>query len=77
MPCPTCDHTLSQIHDCGIFWCPRCGTLLLFPEDILPDVPMLVKRCRTFALECGDRKAAWHRIGIDESINLPQDRQGA
>ncbi len=84
MACPTCDHTMSQL---GIsirmarFWCQRCGTMTIYDtvENRTTDIytPKLIERCREFEkthVLGSDNVSAWHILGIEESINLPQDR---
>lgn len=84
--CPTCDHTMQSLGYCdgGTVWhCPRCGTVKhhdQFAGEAPPKiyVPALVARCRQLpdamrfmplAFE-----EAWHRLGIAESINTPENR---
>lgn len=73
-----------------IYHCPRCGTIQHGNQfvDAPPRiyVPKLVERCREFIAEVGDDKKHcrgffpidvkqhWHRLGIAESINKPEDR---
>lgn len=72
MTCPTCGHPMHDIGH-GSFWCTRCGTINA--EDDGVHTPMLVGRCRRFATYLtADLAAAWHRIGIRESVNRPEDR---
>ena len=34
MPCPICNHTVQSLSgNLGLFWCPRCGTLLKVAGD--------------------------------------------
>ena len=78
MSCPTCDHTMHGI-GYGMFHCPRCGTLTGAHADGSVTVPALVERVRTFydlhyeELRM-DQRAAWHRIGIGEASDAPDDR---
>ena len=83
MPCPTCDHTLQTINrvdgEDTILHCPRCGTLqVVFEWRTETYVPKLVERCRQFATGLEMDKASdyssWQRLGIAESINLPEGR---
>lgn len=75
MSCPTCDHTMQKVVY-GIFWCPRCGTLM--QEGGTAEMPGLVERCRELAAENTHSSAfpwpAWRRLGIAEAINLPENR---
>jgi hypothetical protein len=81
MSCPCCDHTLAQIVP-GVAHCERCGTLVT-ETDVY--TPKLVERCRRFRNSVGevvgfgsselDMKRLWHRLGIEESIALPQERR--
>lgn len=82
MPCPTCDHTVQGI-GFGMFWCPRCGTLIWHTgAGKAVDVPKLVERCRKLeAAHVGASPGVglnltldWHRLGLAESINKPEDR---
>lgn len=74
MSCPNCDHTMQQIDVSKYFWCPRCGTLK--PEDGFAETPKLVLRCRDFEHFVNeDLSVAWHRLGIEESINPPGNRK--
>ena len=72
------------------YWhCERCGTVvtkatLAIPPDAVRDVcvPKLVERCRElYAGHAGCLNpdpyfvSAWHRTGIAESINRPEDRK--
>ncbi len=82
MSCPNCDHTMERINAVGSssswYWCPRCGTIREERTDYTTDVstPKLVERCRVFEKLLGrsDYTKEWHHIGIDESINLPENR---
>lgn len=87
MPCPTCSHTVESL---GLtldrrrfFWCPRCGTLVMQNTDdageverVTSDAPKLVERCRKFrkVMTDGADACEWARMGIEESINLPENR---
>ena len=78
MACPTCDHTLEcfgVVEDMRLFHCPRCGTVKA-GESVY--VPKLVERCREFAqfglAHPQDSEFHWKRLGIAESINLPEAR---
>lgn len=77
MACSICDHTMQCVST-GIFWCPRCGTI----QNDTVFVPMLIERCREFyALlplpsVSGDVGKLWRRLGIEESINVPENRVG-
>lgn len=76
MACSTCAHTMHGI-GYGMFWCPRCGSLLHEAMSI----PALVLRCRDFEGKFPPTDLAsakdWHRLGIRESINLPENRPPA
>lgn len=56
MACQTCDHTMQGIAD-GVWWCPRCGTLLRSAgSESIPDeweAPKIVPRVRR-VLELAD-----------------------
>jgi hypothetical protein len=76
MSCPTCDHTITGIAN-GVFWCPRCGSVSDFTNNITDHaVPKLVERCRWFGeSQRGDSvclTSSW--AAIAESINLPANR---
>lgn len=82
MPCPSCDHSMEGLGG-GVFWCPRCGTLRSLSVTNLPTdtTPKLVERCRELEKEvhaaAGEApwvETAWVRLGVGESINLPQNR---
>lgn len=85
MSCPTCDHTMQTLfvdRERSIYWCPRCGTLrsVLFEHED-DSVPFLISRCREFqrnhlaeaTINSHDYRA-WRRLGIEESINVPDER---
>jgi len=83
MACDTCGHTMHSMGcrttDLPFFWCPRCGTIKTC--DAVVGVPALPERCRRFrdlaenGMGLSPASAAlWHRLGIAEAINLPQDR---
>lgn len=89
MACPTCDHTMEQLGRVNFevcFLCPRCGTVkvqyLANPNAESVYVPKLVERCRNFETDSllpllavsGEIGKLWHRLGIAESINLPEKR---
>jgi hypothetical protein len=77
MTCETCDHTTSGLGN-GYFWCPRCGTLKRFPQASWQTVttPKLVERCREFGRTLGPlERVPWYRLGIEESIYRPEERQ--
>jgi hypothetical protein len=70
----------------GLYWCPRCGTLKRSnrvtegPMDFV-FIPKLVERCKKFigifiASFYGKDAiyAHWHQTGIEESINIPEER---
>lgn len=65
-----------------ISWCPRCGTLKRDTvvnggiEEV--DAPKLVERCRKFDPTQGAAEGLyqWKKLGIAESINLPDTRPG-
>jgi hypothetical protein len=73
--CPTCSHTMQQIAE--YLWnCPRCGTCRTASGIVT--VPKLVGRCRHFenSLLPGTAMAdVWRILGIEESINLPDNRR--
>lgn len=72
MGCPTCDHTMRQIGEAqgaDLFWCPRCGSWSV-PDDLDSGVPKLVERCRNTS----EWFSMWTKLGIVESINLPDKR---
>lgn len=85
MPCETCGHTMQSLTGMRpdrIFWCQRCGTLKMecgsFSESV---PPLLIERVRRFRELCNggtgllyDSAALWHRLGIAESIELPDNR---
>lgn len=63
----------------GTFYCPRCGTLKVDDQVI---VPALVERVKQFRLQCGGRHGMapfdaqlWHKLGIGESIEVPELRK--
>lgn len=88
MPCPTCDHTMTQLgcQTSGnpFFLCPRCGTTKTC--DGIVAVPALVEFCRRFPADLWGRSvqpgtvtladilAAWEKTGIQEAINVPGER---
>jgi len=90
MSCPTCDHTLGRLtgaEDMAFFNCERCGTVVVEAHDdkggLVPGfprhyVPKLVERCREFAgltfSDLGAILGHLHRLGILESIYLPENR---
>lgn len=84
MPCPTCSATLDAVSvEKSIWQCSRCGTMVMHPHSSHPHVtvPALVVRCRRFYVEAAgalgpDARVAevWRRVGIAESIALPEDR---
>lgn len=90
MSCPTCDHTLAKLCDDGPrkwYHCQRCGTAL-FRHSAAPAAtvcyrPKLVDRVRQLEREYipGDEypplTADFIRLGLSESVNLPEDRPGA
>jgi tRNA(Ile2) C34 agmatinyltransferase TiaS len=80
MGCPTCDSTIESVGrllddpDCGVFHCPRCGTLRVGGYTY---VPRLVERCRRLHDEVyhpPTEQAVWHRLGIYEAIYPPDGR---
>lgn len=82
MTCNTCGHTMQSIAD-AVHWCPRCGSmkrrnLHTVEQKTDSHVPKLVARCRAFEAEGwpvnGSCTEAWKRLGISESINLPEAR---
>lgn len=90
MPCPTCSHTLHGVGEVPasggrpIFWCPRCGTLVGTDDGlgtVNAEVPKLVERCREFepiAFQTAESVwRSWNRLGIAESINVPEARPEA
>ena len=79
MLCATCGNTMNAITIAfAVYWCPRCGTVL--QGGGYTSVPLLVVRCREFARKPMDLRAAeivqeiWDRLGIAESINVPEDQ---
>lgn len=89
MSCPTCTHTMTPLGvvdgNFKYFWCPRCGTIraVLMNQKEQDSVPKLVERCRQFrakVLNTMDvpgrvfRLEEWRRLGIAESINVPEER---
>lgn len=88
MPCPTCDHTMTELGcrttGSPFFVCPRCGTAKLCDGVVV--VPALVDACRLFPPDLWSRSsvggtvtladilAAWEKLGIRDSINLPGQR---
>ena len=88
MSCPTCSHTLGRlcIHESMSFYlCDRCGTVVVTILNANPGtdnprvyVPKLVERCRAFEDEGWPKNGActraWNRLGLAESINLPENR---
>lgn len=79
MPCKTCDHAMIKIGDMAgeiepSFWCSRCGST----GDWRQAVPSLVTRCRNLEaiLRASDSPllTEWKRLGIAESISLPNNR---
>lgn len=86
MACPTCSHTMESINDVAvyrIFVCPRCGTVKTEVYTGDPNnwhvevyVPKLVERCREFrkVMTDGADACEWARLGIAESIDLPENR---
>lgn len=87
MSCPTCGHTMEGLLQnsvcCAIktFICPRCGTMKHESgERVTYDIPKLVERCRAYQKEFGKENIAqyyrneWKRLGITESINMPENR---
>jgi Zn finger protein HypA/HybF involved in hydrogenase expression len=75
MACGTCGHTVQKVTD-GIFWCPRCGSLLeAFLEHTKVEAPKLVERCREFGERVDEYwLKTWQHLGIAEAINLPESR---
>jgi len=89
MACPTCDHSMASIGDVAvrrIFHCERCGTVKIETYTGDPQkwevevyVPKLVERCRIFESSLAPDSQSgggidWRRLGIAESINLPEAR---
>ena len=79
MACPNCSATMTDIGH-GTFWCERCGTLKRPDETVY--VPRLVESCRDFAEKALPAKRGalwvwWENLGIAESINTPENREGA
>jgi hypothetical protein len=82
--CPTCFHTMQLLATTvrdpfRVYWCPRCGTVrqTASGKEVVCESPMLVDRCRQFArndTEAGSI-AEFRRLGITESINLPENRE--
>ena len=85
MACPTCSGTMAVlcVHDVVQYaHCERCGTVKATILNANPGVdnprvyvPKLVERCRQFGETLGPGWGnLWHRLGIEESINLPENR---
>lgn len=84
MACGTCDHTMQCIASGGpasTYWCPRCGTLRTVirsreETQTKDEAPMLVTRCQKFeeTIHHVDDIAEWKRLGIAESINVPEEQ---
>ncbi len=83
MSCPACDHTMECVVP-DLFWCPRCGTIRARADEpgvanplFLNQSPKLVERCREFAATAtgSNLLSCWHRLGIAESINTPENRK--
>jgi hypothetical protein len=85
MYCSTCGHTLHRpgfAPPSDTIWlCPRCGTLTNGIGETY--VPLLVERCNRLAAElqggnfpAGGQEVleCLHRLGILESIALPENR---
>jgi len=68
-----------------IWWCPRCGTIRVDGYRAFDEKPKLVGLCREFESEPNIHGNAavdfflvgelWRRLGINESINKPEDRK--
>jgi hypothetical protein len=78
MACLTCGHALMTLDVWD--WCPRCGTVQTI-TGLDPMRPCLVERCRKFEEEHNGTASfdaevheALRRLGIAESINLPENR---
>lgn len=75
MACPTCDTTMQRIgagSDIKYYWCPRCGTLRVVSMTVQEDgIPTLISRVRLVRVKDQDE---WNRLGIEEAINLPNNR---
>ena len=81
--CPTCSHTMTafgcKVTDRNFYVCPRCGTIKTCDGLNAPTiiVPVLIERCREFEkfLPINQSlKATWRKLGIAESINVPENR---
>ena len=78
MACPTCDGTMENLGanytdgHAQLFWCPRCGTIKL-PLGII-EAPKLVGRCREYYQSAKIHMDLWNRLGINETLFLPDDR---
>lgn len=76
MSCPTCDSSMQSGGCNGVWWCSRCGTLVIGGLSIKTvNRPNLVDRLRTIEKEPdGEIGEDWIKLEITECINLPQDR---
>lgn len=84
MSCPTCSSTMQNLYqDDGIkrYWCPRCGTLKYIMRDGREDIekPAIIERAIKFAdkLFGNDLERDWISAGMEEAINLPNNRREA
>jgi hypothetical protein len=81
MTCDTCGHTMQGLPTTPnrtLDWCPRCGTLKAVAESGFTTTkePNLVGRCREFGpVLLPSLRGLWHRLGIEESIHRPEERQ--
>jgi hypothetical protein len=77
--CPTCSHTLQVVYSDKartISHCPRCGTMRsTFLKHVDDVVPSVMGRARVFGRTlAGAAAALWHKLGIRESIDRPENR---
>ena len=83
MSCPTCGHTMQatgcKVTDLPFFWCPRCGTFKRCQGEVA--VPGLVHHARVFreSMRGGEDRIfplaqLWRQAGMEESIDLPENR---
>jgi DNA-directed RNA polymerase subunit RPC12/RpoP len=93
MACSTCSHTMQLLtigREATFYHCPRCGTIRRVAGDSTEDtVPKLVHRCQDFQIQMavgtglGSQYASkplvglWQRLGVAESINVPEARPPA
>lgn len=77
-PCFICDHTMDEIglraENETIYWCSRCGALRFSHLTIENHHPRLVDHCREYPKQAYVDLQMWQKLGISESINLPDAR---